>query len=208
MHEARMSNQYAAGTLIHTADKTHVTAACIPAVFVLSKMAVMCDLCAWIRVWSWHVVLRSVLASAGIPVWISWLKYLSFVFYGYGQLVHVEFKDRQLYSCTDPNAAAGMHTTVVLHTLCAYAVHCKQVCMAGVCVILVSVAHSCSLGLQSWVPACLWFSWVPDACIAAPSLLCARLQVHKLQLMSAIHRLTPDVRPSVTHNQRWVCSKM
>lgn len=47
-------------------------------------------------------------ASAGIPVWISWLKYLSFVFYGYSQLVHIEFKDRQLYSCTDPNAAAGM----------------------------------------------------------------------------------------------------
>lgn len=78
--------------------------------------------------------LSSVCASAGIPVWISWLKYLSFVFYGYGQLVHVEFKDRQLYSCTDPNAAAGMHTHTrdAAQSVC-LPVHCKQACMEGAC---------------------------------------------------------------------------
>ncbi|KAL3132535.1 hypothetical protein ABBQ32_009078 [Trebouxia sp. C0010 RCD-2024] len=48
----------------------------------------------------------------GIPVWISWLKYLSFVFYGYGQLAHIEFKDRQLYSCTDPSGAAGAQASI------------------------------------------------------------------------------------------------
>ena len=26
---------------------------------------------------------------------------------GYGQLVHIEFKDRNLYTCTDPNAAGS-----------------------------------------------------------------------------------------------------
>ena len=29
---------------------------------------------------------------------------------GYGQLVHIEFKDRNLYTCTDPNAAGSKLT--------------------------------------------------------------------------------------------------
>ncbi|KAL0032350.1 hypothetical protein WJX79_006390 [Trebouxia sp. C0005] len=48
----------------------------------------------------------------GIPVWISWFKYISFIFYGYGQLVHIEFKDRNLYTCTDPNAAGSAAASI------------------------------------------------------------------------------------------------
>ena len=44
---------------------------------------------------------------AGIPVWISWFKYLSFIFYGYGLLAHIEFQDRQLYLCTYNDTAPG-----------------------------------------------------------------------------------------------------
>ena len=44
---------------------------------------------------------------SGIPVWISWFKYLSFVFYGYGLLTHIEFQGRTLYSCVEPGAAPG-----------------------------------------------------------------------------------------------------
>lgn len=32
-----------------------------------------------------------------MPVWISWFKYLSFIFYGFGLLLHIEFKDRVIY---------------------------------------------------------------------------------------------------------------
>lgn len=81
-------------------------------------LTAMNDCCALLHIGG----LNNTDACAGIPVWISWLKYLSFVFYGYGQLVHIEFKDRQLYSCTDPNAAAGMCRHVlhfVQHMLCA-----------------------------------------------------------------------------------------
>ena len=46
-------------------------------------------------------------------MWISWIKYLSFVFYGYGQMVHIEYKDRVLYSCNDPGVAAGKPVHVV-----------------------------------------------------------------------------------------------
>ncbi|KAK9803713.1 hypothetical protein WJX73_005190 [Symbiochloris irregularis] len=45
--------------------------------------------------------------TRNIAVWISWFKYLSFIFYGYGLLAHIEFKDRQLYLCTTPNANPG-----------------------------------------------------------------------------------------------------
>jgi uncharacterized protein involved in cysteine biosynthesis len=32
-----------------------------------------------------------------IPVWISWLKYLSFIFYGFGLLLHIEYNGRTIY---------------------------------------------------------------------------------------------------------------
>lgn len=54
-----------------------------------------------------------VIFHVGIPVWISWIKYLSFVFYGYGQMVHIEYKDRVLYSCNDPGVAAGKPVHVI-----------------------------------------------------------------------------------------------
>ena len=37
-----------------------------------------------------------------MKVWISWIKYISFVFYGYGLLQHIEFAGRQLYACSIP----------------------------------------------------------------------------------------------------------
>ncbi|KAK9821260.1 hypothetical protein WJX74_004512 [Apatococcus lobatus] len=43
----------------------------------------------------------------GIPVWISWIKYLSFVYYGYGLLVHIEFSRRTLYSCLGSTGGVG-----------------------------------------------------------------------------------------------------
>jgi hypothetical protein len=35
----------------------------------------------------------------GIYAWISWLKYFSFIFYGYNLLQKIEFKGRALYDC-------------------------------------------------------------------------------------------------------------
>lgn len=44
---------------------------------------------------------------AGIPVWISWLKYISFVYYGFNLLLHYEYHGRTIYSCIDPHGATG-----------------------------------------------------------------------------------------------------
>lgn len=44
---------------------------------------------------------------AGIPVWIGWIRYLSFIYYGFGMLLHIEYHGRTIYSCVDPNAAAS-----------------------------------------------------------------------------------------------------
>eukprot|EP00884_Botryococcus_braunii_P016367 jgi/Botrbrau1/3413/Bobra.0337s0046.1 len=41
----------------------------------------------------------------GIPSWISWLKYLSFIFYGWGLLVHIEYTGRTIYSCINPQSS-------------------------------------------------------------------------------------------------------
>ncbi|CAL8462005.1 g1536 [Coccomyxa elongata] len=43
----------------------------------------------------------------GIPVWIGWIRYLSFIYYGFGMLLHIEYHGRTIYSCVDPNAAAS-----------------------------------------------------------------------------------------------------
>ena len=37
---------------------------------------------------------------------------------GYGQLAHIEFKDRQLYSCVDPTSAAGGMLQLLSHVRC------------------------------------------------------------------------------------------
>ncbi|KAK9820397.1 hypothetical protein WJX72_009913 [[Myrmecia] bisecta] len=42
-----------------------------------------------------------------IPVWISWLKYLSFVYYGWGLLVHIEYAGRTIYSCPTATDSAN-----------------------------------------------------------------------------------------------------
>ena len=42
-----------------------------------------------------------------IPAWIAWMKYLSFVYYGYNLLLKVEYKGVTLYSCTGPAASDG-----------------------------------------------------------------------------------------------------
>jgi len=36
-----------------------------------------------------------------IPVCIGWLKYLSFIFYGFGLLLHIEYSGREIYSCSE-----------------------------------------------------------------------------------------------------------
>jgi len=34
-----------------------------------------------------------------IPVWIAWLRYVSFFFYGFGLILHIEYKGRTIYEC-------------------------------------------------------------------------------------------------------------
>lgn len=45
--------------------------------------------------------------DAGIPAWIGWIRYLSFIYYGFGMLLHIEYQGRPLYSCVEPGAAAS-----------------------------------------------------------------------------------------------------
>ena len=46
------------------------------------------------------------LPCAGIPVWISWIRYISFVFYGFGLLLHIEYDGRTVYSCVNALVSA------------------------------------------------------------------------------------------------------
>ncbi|BDA45889.1 ABC transporter G family member 14 [Coccomyxa sp. Obi] len=51
-----------------------------------------------------------------IPVWIAWLKYLSFVYYGYDLLLKIEYRGRTLWDCQGldpPNPASNPLCTVV-----------------------------------------------------------------------------------------------
>ena len=43
---------------------------------------------------------------AGIPDWIAWIKYISFVFYGFGLLLHYEYDGRTIYSCVNTAVSA------------------------------------------------------------------------------------------------------
>ncbi|EIE25035.1 P-loop containing nucleoside triphosphate hydrolase protein [Coccomyxa subellipsoidea C-169] len=57
----------------------------------------------------------------GIPAWIGWIRYLSFIYYGFGMLLHIEYQGRTIYSCVDPNTAASsgaMSVQVRLLILC------------------------------------------------------------------------------------------
>lgn len=40
---------------------------------------------------------------ANIPAWISWLKYLSFAFFGYNLLLKAEYRGRTLWDCGGQN---------------------------------------------------------------------------------------------------------
>ena len=42
-----------------------------------------------------------------IPAWIAWMKYLSFVYYGYNLLLKVEYSGVTLFSCRGPAASDG-----------------------------------------------------------------------------------------------------
>lgn len=44
---------------------------------------------------------------AGIPDWIGWIRYLSFIFYGFGMLLSYEYSHRTVYSCIDPAASSA-----------------------------------------------------------------------------------------------------
>ncbi|KAK9837048.1 hypothetical protein WJX84_012343 [Apatococcus fuscideae] len=35
-----------------------------------------------------------------MPVWISWIKYLSFVFYSYGMVLHIQYHGTTVYECS------------------------------------------------------------------------------------------------------------
>ncbi len=47
-------------------------------------------------------------------MWIGWLRYLSFIYYGFGMLLHYEYNGRTIYSCVDPtkSVASGMSVQV------------------------------------------------------------------------------------------------
>jgi len=51
-----------------------------------------------------------------IPAWIAWLKYLSFIYYGYNLLLKIEYSGVTLYSCrsSDGSATAGGPAGVVV----------------------------------------------------------------------------------------------
>lgn len=38
-----------------------------------------------------------------IHSWISWLKYISFIYYGYSLLLHIQYRGRTLYNCDLPD---------------------------------------------------------------------------------------------------------
>jgi hypothetical protein len=45
----------------------------------------------------------------GIPVWIDWVKYISYVYWGFNLLLKIEFANSQYYDCDDaPPGAAGV----------------------------------------------------------------------------------------------------
>lgn len=45
-----------------------------------------------------------------LPVWIGWLRYVSFVFYGLGITMHVEFQGRTIYTCVEPGSQTCVPT--------------------------------------------------------------------------------------------------
>ena len=50
------------------------------------------------------IILLTVMLAGGyfvayVPAWIAWVKYLSFIYYGYTIIMHVEFQGRTLYDC-------------------------------------------------------------------------------------------------------------
>lgn len=76
------------------------------------------------------------LPCAGIPDWIGWLRYLSFIYYGFGMLLHYEYHGRTIYSCVDPSQTTEAHMTVQARTPClplmplaACAHCCRAACM-------------------------------------------------------------------------------
>ena len=48
----------------------------------------------------------------GIPVWISWLKYLSFIYWGWNLLLKIEFSNRTMTQASCPNLPPGDQCTV------------------------------------------------------------------------------------------------
>jgi ABC-type multidrug transport system ATPase subunit len=50
------------------------------------------------------IILLTVMLAGGyfvtyVPPWIAWVKYVSFIYYGYMILMHIEFKGRTIYDC-------------------------------------------------------------------------------------------------------------
>ena len=43
----------------------------------------------------------------GIPHWISWVKYISFIYWAFGLLLKIQFGGAQYYSCIPPNGGGN-----------------------------------------------------------------------------------------------------
>ena len=62
--------------------------------------------------------LKDLRSCTGIPVWIGWIRYISFIYYGFGMLLHHEYNGRTIYSCVDSSlaqSAVAMSVQVTLH---------------------------------------------------------------------------------------------
>ena len=62
-------------------------------------------------------------SRAGIPVWIGWIRYISFIYYGFGMLLHHEYNGRTIYSCVDASlvqSAVAMSVQVTLPETSSY----------------------------------------------------------------------------------------
>ena len=65
-------------------------------------------------------------------MWISWIKYISFIFYGYGLLTRIEFGGREIYACSygsDINSETSSGSLHACAATCAcqstYLAHCR-----------------------------------------------------------------------------------
>jgi hypothetical protein len=66
------------------------------------------------------IVMLSFMLTGGffvqhIPVWMKWLKYISFNYYNYRLLTKIQFSSSEKYDCNTPTGCEGMATAPAFH---------------------------------------------------------------------------------------------